>query len=126
MEIDLKLNVPGARRYEKVSYPVRYGRLAEITTPDHCFQFNLSGEIKYLQGTGRSWPHPSEWLKRTAGNYWVYYDSGGYNQIMDYLGEYYLPYFTYQSNHLWKADSFPGGLDPGGPFGFPGSSPEIA
>jgi hypothetical protein len=106
MEITLKLNVPGARRYEKVSYPVRYGRLAEITTPDHCFQFNPGGEIKYLQGTGRNWPHPSEWLKRTAGNYWVYYDSGGYNQIMDYLGEYYLPYFTYQSNHLWEAAPF--------------------
>ncbi len=106
MKIDLKLNIPAATKYDKVSYPIRYGRLAEITTPDHCFQFNLNGEIKYLQGTGRNWPHPSEWLKRTAGNHWVYYDSDGYNQVFDYLGEYYLPYFTYPSNHLGKADPF--------------------
>jgi hypothetical protein len=106
MEINLKLDIPGGRRYEKVSYPVRYGQLAEITTPRHCFQFNLNGEIKFLQGTGRDWPHPSEWLKRTSGNHWVYYDSGGYNRIFDYLGEYYLPYFTYTSNHLWAADPF--------------------
>jgi hypothetical protein len=106
MEIDLKLNVPRATRYDKVSYPIRYGRLTEITTPGYCFQFNLNGEIKYLQGTGRDWPHPSEWLKRTAGNHWVYYDSGGYNQVFDYLGEYYLPYFTYESNHLWEVDPF--------------------
>lgn len=106
MEINLKLNVPGGRRYEKVSYPARYGRLSEITTPGHCFQFNLNGEIKYLRGTGRDWPHPSEWLKRTPGNHWVYYDSGGYNRIFDYLGEYYLPCFTYGSNSLWEADPF--------------------
>jgi hypothetical protein len=106
MKIDLKLNIPAASKYDKVSYPIRYGRLNEIRTPGHCFQFNLNGEIKHLQGIGRDWPHPSEWLKRTAGNHWVYYDSDGYNQVLDYLGEYYLPYFTYQSNHLGKADPF--------------------
>jgi Radical SAM superfamily len=106
MEINLKLQIPGGRRYEKVSYPIRYGRLAEIKTFDHCFQFNLNGEIKFLQGTGRDWPHPSEWLKRTPGNHWVYYDSGGYNRIFDYLGEYYLPCFTYQSNNLWDPAPF--------------------
>ncbi len=106
MEINLTLNIPGAKRYEKVSYPVRYGRLAEINTSRHCFQFNLNGELKYLQGTGRDWPHPSEWLKRTVGNHWVYYDSGGYNRIFDYLGEYYLPHFMVRSNSLWEADPF--------------------
>jgi hypothetical protein len=106
MEIHLNLDVLGARKYEKVSYPARYGRLVEITTPAHCFQFNLNGEIRYLQGIGRDWPHPSEWLKRTSGNQWVYYDSGGYNRIYDYLGEYYLPSFTYPSNSLWETDPF--------------------
>jgi hypothetical protein len=106
MEFNLNLNVSGAKRYAKVSYPARYGRLAEITTPAHTFQFNLNGEIKYLQGLGRDWPHPSEWLKRTPGNQWVYYDSGGYNRIFDYLGEYYLPSFTYRSNSLWQTDPF--------------------
>jgi hypothetical protein len=106
MEIKLNLNVSGAKKYEKVSYPARYGTLTEIRTPNHCFQFNPNGEIKYLQGIGRDWPHPSEWLKRTSGNQWVYYDSGGYNRIFDYLGEYYLPSFTYASNSLWETDPF--------------------
>jgi hypothetical protein len=106
MEIDVRLNFSGARQYEKVSYPIRYGRLSEISLGDYLFQFNLNGEIKYLQGRGRTWPHPSEWLKRTLGNQWIYYDAGGYNQVFDYLGEYYLPYFTYKSNHLWEIDPF--------------------
>jgi hypothetical protein len=106
MEIQLKLNLPGGRRYEKVSYPARYGHLAEIKTLGHCFQLNLNGEIKYLKGLGEDWPHPSEWLKRTLGNHWVYYDSGGYNRIFDYLGEYYLPCFTYESNSLWEPEPF--------------------
>jgi hypothetical protein len=106
MEIDLKLDISGATRYDKVSYPIRYGRLAEIKTPGHCYQFNLNGEINFLQGTGKDWPHPFEWLKRTVGNHWVYYSSDGYKQVFDYLGEYYLPYFTYKSNHLWEFDPF--------------------
>ncbi|MEW6186199.1 MAG: radical SAM protein [Thermodesulfobacteriota bacterium] len=106
MEIDVRLHFSGARQYEKVSYPIRYGQLSEITLPDYHFQFNLNGEIKYLQGRGRTWPHPSEWLKRTIGNQWIYYDGSGYNQVFDYLGEYYLPYFTYKSNHLWEVDPF--------------------
>jgi hypothetical protein len=106
MDLKLNLNLLGARKYTKVSYPVRYGRLAEIITPSDHFQFNLNGEIKFLQGTGRDWPHPSEWLKRTAGNHWVYYDTGGYNQVYDFLGEYYLPCFTYDSNSLWNHNPF--------------------
>ena len=106
MDLSLRLQLSGSRRYEKVSYPVRYGRLAEIIFSGHRFQFNLNGEIKFLQGRGRDWPHPSEWLKRSAGNHWIYYNSGGYNQIFDYLGEYYLPCFTYNTNSLWDIDPF--------------------
>ncbi len=106
MDLKVALYLQGAARYEKVSYPIRYGRYSEITDGRYRFQFNLNQEIKHLQGTGKDWPHPSEWLKRTAGNHWVYYDSGGYHQVFDYLGEYYLPYFTYPSNHLWEADPF--------------------
>jgi hypothetical protein len=103
---NLNLNVSGARKYAKVSYPARYGCLNEIITPGHHFQFNLNGEIKFLQGRGRDWPHPAEWLKRTAGNQWVYYDTAGYNHIFDFLGEYYLPCFTYESNSLWDSNPF--------------------
>jgi hypothetical protein len=106
MDIRLRLEVAGARKYEKVSYPIRYGTLAEITLPGYRFHFTLNGEIKYLQGIGKNWPHPSEWLKRTVGNHWIYYDSGGYNQIYDYLGEYYLPCFTYPTNQLWEMNPF--------------------
>lgn len=106
MDLSLRLNISGSGRYEKVSYPIRYGTFAEIITARHCFQFNLNGEIKFLQGSGRDWPHPSEWLKRSAGNHWIYYDSGGYNQIFDYLGEYYLPCFTPITNSLWETDPF--------------------
>lgn len=106
MNIRLALKVDGARKYDKVSYPIRYGSLSEITLPPFRFQFSLTGEIKYLQGIDRNWPHPSEWLKRTLGNHWIYYDSGGYNRIFDYLGEYYLPCFTYPSNQLWDMHPF--------------------
>ena len=35
----------GAREFSKVSYPLRYGRFAEIKGPEYTFQFNLNGEI---------------------------------------------------------------------------------
>jgi hypothetical protein len=102
----VRLNVRGSRKYTKVSYPARYGCLNEIITPGHHFQFNQNGEIKFLQGLGRDWPHPAEWLKRTAGNQWVYYDTAGYNHLFDFLGEYYLPCFEYDSNSLWGNNPF--------------------
>jgi len=39
-KIKITLNRQGADRFAKVSYPIRYGRLAEIKTPDYLFQFN--------------------------------------------------------------------------------------
>ncbi|MFO7801248.1 MAG: radical SAM protein, partial [Desulfovermiculus sp.] len=51
-------------------------------------------------------PHPAEWLKRTLGNDWVYYFSGGYTNVYDCLGEYYVPCFPYPSNSLWTRDPF--------------------
>ncbi len=94
----------GSKEFSKVSFPVRYGRFAEIRTPGHIFQFNLNGEIKYIQGMGRGWPHPAEWLKRTAGNDWVYYSAGDYKDIYDYFGEYYFPYLSYPSNSILDGD----------------------
>ncbi len=97
---------PGSQSYNKVSYPIRYGCFHEILTPDHIFQYNLNGEIFLIQGRTDDWPNPSEWLKRTVNHDWVYYFSGGYTVISDYLGEYYLPCFSYPSNSLWDRDPF--------------------
>ena len=99
-------NVRGARRYHKVSYPVHYGIYSEIQTPEFIFRYNLNGDIKYLMGKTREWPHPAEWLKRTLGNDWVYYFSGNYTKIIDTLGEYYLPCFAYPGNSLWSRTPF--------------------
>jgi hypothetical protein len=99
-ELKIALNKAGAREYAKVSFPIRYGRFSEIETQDYLFQFNLNGEIKTIQGRDPSWPNPSEWLKRTAGNDWVYYSAGDYKGVYELFGEYYFPCFSYPSNPL--------------------------
>jgi hypothetical protein len=76
-DLNITLNQEGSQEFCKVSYPIRYGRFSEIQTPQHTFQFNLNGELKYIQGRGPDWPHPAEWLKRTVGNDWVYYPIQG-------------------------------------------------
>jgi hypothetical protein len=96
----ITLDKEGSHEYAKVSYPIRYGRFSEIRSPEYVLQYNLNGEIKYIQGRTQSWPHPAEWLKRTAANDWVYYYSGGYSSVYDFFGEYYLPCLTYQSNAI--------------------------
>jgi len=99
-DLIITLEKEGSREFSKVSFPVRYGRFSEIRTPEYIFQFNLNGEIKYIQGIGESWPHPAEWLKRTVGNDWVYYSAGDYKDIYDYFGEYYFPCLSYSSNSI--------------------------
>ena len=104
--LTITINKQGASRYSKVSYPSRYGRYAEIRHPDYLCHFNLKGEIRHLQGLGRDWPHPAEWLKRTIGNDWLYYSSGGYSGVFDLLGEYYIPCFSYASNSMFRQQPF--------------------
>ncbi len=98
--LTITLNKEGCREYAKVSYPIRYGLYSEIKTSDYLFQFNLNGEIKFIQGLGRNWPDPLEWLKRTVGNDWVYYSTGGYSGMFDAFGEHYLPCLSYPSNAI--------------------------
>lgn len=104
--IEITVDKEGANRYSKVTYPIRYGRFCEIKTQQYLFQFNLNGEIKYIRGLSRNWPHPAEWLKRTDANDWVYYSAGGYNGIHHLLGEYYLPCLAYRSNSIWQYNPF--------------------
>jgi hypothetical protein len=88
----------GVFEYAKVSYPVRYGKISEIRTDDHIFQFNLNGELKFVRSLAENWPHPGEWLKRTMANDWIYYASDNYSKSYDLIGEYYLPCFSYSDN----------------------------
>ncbi len=104
--VQIELEKKGASRYSKVSYPQGYGIYTEIKTGNYIFDFDLNGEIKYITGRGEDWPHPQEWLKRTKGNDWMYYFSGGYSDIFDCIGEYYLPCFNYPTNTLWTRDPF--------------------
>ena len=102
----ITLDKEGSREYAKVSYPIRYGRFSEIKSPEYVLQYNLNGEIKYIQGRTQTWPHPAEWLKRTVANDWVYYSAGGYSGIYDFFGEYYLPCLSYQSNAINGVNPF--------------------
>ncbi len=98
----------GAGEYVKISYPIRYGRFAEIRTPDHIFGINRNGEVKTIQGRTGGWLQSAEWLKRTAGNDWAYFSAGGYNGAFNYTGEYYVPCLSYQSNAIFGKDRFDG------------------
>jgi hypothetical protein len=102
----ITLDKEGSREFSKVSYPIRYGRFSEIRNPGTLFQFNLNGEIKYVQGRSQGWPHPTEWLKRTVGNDWVYYSAGDYSGVYDLIGEYYFPCLSYPSNSLMSDNPF--------------------
>ena len=105
-DIRITLDKQGAPEYSKVSYPIRYGRFAEIKTPDVILQFSLNGEIKHVQGRSASWPHPAEWLKRTVGNDWIYYSAGDYRDVYDLFGEYYLPCLSYPTNSILGGNPF--------------------
>ncbi|MBW2466507.1 MAG: hypothetical protein JRF02_04330 [Deltaproteobacteria bacterium] len=103
----ITLNREGSRNYTKTSYPVRYGRYSEVEHNGYHYQFNLNGEIKHITGTGPDWPHPAEWLKRTATNDWLYYSTGNYYAgVVDLFGEYYFPYPDYPTNCLFKENPF--------------------
>jgi hypothetical protein len=100
------LNIKGNREYTKVSYPVKYGMFSRLETRDHILEFNLNHEITHARSKTRDWLHPSEWLKRTRGNDWIYYSSGGYAGVFEAIGEYYLPNFMYPTNSLLGGKPF--------------------
>ncbi len=105
-DVSIELNCRGNDRYTKVSFPVKYGLFSRLETRDHIFEFNLNHEIRHARSKTKTWFHPSEWLKRTMGNDWVYYSSGGYSGVYEALGEYYLPNLTYPTNSLLGGKPF--------------------
>lgn len=105
-DVSIELNCHGNNEYTKVSFPVKYGLFSRIETPDYIFEFNLNHEIRHAKSKKKAWIHPSEWLKRTIGNDWVYYSTGGYSGVYEALGEYYLPNLTYPTNSLLGGKPF--------------------
>lgn len=102
----ITLKKHGVADYSKQSFPLHCGIFHEITSDSYAFHFNLNGEIIRAQRKGKDWPHPHEWLKRTMGNDWVYYSTGGYTGVFEAIGEYYLPNFTYPTNNLLGGHPF--------------------
>ncbi len=105
-DLTIELNITGSVEYTKVSYPVRYGRFSRLTTHDWIMEFDLNGEIRHAKGKGKRWPDPQEWLKRTKGNDWIYYSTGGYAGVVEAIGEYYLPNLMYTTNSLLGGKPF--------------------
>ncbi len=105
-DLSIELECLGANKYTKISYPIKYGIFSRIETCDYIFEFNQNHEIKHAKSKKKSWIHPSEWLKRTIGNDWIYYSSGGYAGVYEALGEYYLPNLTYPTNSLLGGKPF--------------------
>jgi radical SAM superfamily enzyme YgiQ (UPF0313 family) len=105
---DIRIHVRkrGSDRYTKTSYPLRYGVFSELETSNVILQFNLNAEIVHAKGKGREWHDPQEWLKRTSGNDWIYYSTGGYTGVFEAIGEYYLPNTPYPTNSLLGGDPF--------------------
>jgi hypothetical protein len=96
----------GSADYSKLSFPIHCGVYTEVSSDSFVLHFNLSGEIIRAKGKGKGWGHPHEWLKRTMGNDWVYYSTGGYTGVFEAIGEYYLPNFAYSSNNLLGGQPF--------------------
>ncbi len=104
--ISIQLNCRGAREYEKLSFPMKYGLFSRVETPGVVFEFNLNHEIVHAKSKTKEWLHPLEWLKRTRGNDWVYYSTGGYAGVFESIGEYYLPNLPYPTNSLLGGKPF--------------------
>ncbi|WP_300462216.1 radical SAM protein [Desulfobacula sp.] len=105
-DLSIQLNHQGSRDYTKVSFPIKYGLFSRLETREYIFEFNLNHEIRHAKSKKRTWLDPSEWLKRTMGNDWVYYSTGGYSGVYEALGEYYLPNLMYPTNSLLGGTPF--------------------
>jgi radical SAM superfamily enzyme YgiQ (UPF0313 family) len=101
---DLKITIDkkGSPYYSKISYPLRFGKFTEIESKDYIFLFNQKNEIKIIQGKNSTWSNSNEWLKRTTGGDFLYYSSAGYKGTFSFIGEYYLPCFSYSDNPIFN------------------------
>lgn len=105
-DLRITLNKRGSKKYTRMSFPVFSGVFTVVETPTHLLHFNLNNEILRAKGKGNGWHHPHEWLKRTMGNDWIYYSTGGYTGVFEATGEYYLPNLPYVTNGLLGGNPF--------------------
>lgn len=105
-EVSIQLKIQGSQEYEKVSFPLKTGIFSRIETHEHILEFNLNHEITHAKTKNGKWRDPSEWLKRSIGNDWIYYSTGGYSGVFEAIGEYYLPNLTYPTNSLLGGKPF--------------------
>ncbi len=105
-DLSIEINCLGATEYTKISYPVKYGIFSRLETRDLILEFDLNHDIRHARGKTAQWLHPQEWLKRTKGNDWVYYSTGGYAGVFESIGEYYLPNLMYTTNSLLGGKPF--------------------
>src|SRR4030042_2088747 len=96
-DITVSLNEEGSQEYAKVSYPIHYGRYAQISDREYIYQFCPGGRIKFIRGRASALPL-NEWMKRTISNDWVYYSTEGYNSVISLIGEYYILCFSYSKH----------------------------
>jgi hypothetical protein len=99
-QCQFSFRVSGSKTFPKISYPTHPGIYNTLETDRYIFHFNLNNEIIRAKGKDKNWRHPHEWFKRTMGNDWVYYSTGGYTGVFEATGEYYLPNFNYSSNNI--------------------------
>lgn len=104
----LTINRKEKSPYRKINTPQRDIYYSSIRTKGYELNFNLKGEIKMIRGLGMKWPHPYNWLTRSDGNDWVYYKTGsmGKRNIINFVGENYLPCLTYQSNQIFEFNPY--------------------
>jgi hypothetical protein len=43
--LEISVDRQGADRFQKMSFPIRYGRFCQVKTPAFLFEFNLNAEI---------------------------------------------------------------------------------
>jgi len=91
---DLKIifDIRGRDDWDKFSFPVCYGLLVKIRWKGYEFDFNLRGQLKRISGRTSVWPDPSEQIKRTDANDWLYYGIHGYENTYPLIQNYYVPY----------------------------------
>ncbi len=105
-DMQITLDKKGSGRYQKVSYPMRFGTYSIIETPEYTYHLNLNGQIKFIQAKNDKYWSKDEWIKRTDGNDWIYYTPGIYTGLKSFIGEYYLPCFSFKSNSIFAYDPF--------------------
>ena len=126
-DVRIGVDLAGYSTYTKTRSPVNYGRYSFISTKKASLVFNRRSEIIKVRG---EWQGKLEWLKRSEGNDWVYYSTGGYsgsyetfvmpsvsknvsfriptpyNEVFKCLGEHYLPNLPYDTNAIIGSDPF--------------------